>query len=108
LCGIRVLTLEGHTAVEASHIKPWNVSHDDRPANGMSLCRLCHWSFDEGLLRVSIRYEIAASPQLAVDGNLPGYLTSLEGRGIVRPAERAYWPDPESLRWHHENVFRAR
>ncbi len=108
LCGVRVLTLDGHTAVEASHIKPWSVSRDDRPANGISLCRLCHWSFDEGLLRVSTRYEIAASPQLAVDGNLPGYLTSLEGRGIVRPVERAYWPDPESLRWHHENVFRTR
>ncbi len=106
LCGVRVLTVEGHTAVEASHIKPWGLSYDDRPANGMSLCRLCHWGFDEGLLRVSGEYKIASSPQLSATGNLPGHLTSLGGRGIVGPSESLFWPDPESLRWHHEHVFR--
>lgn len=108
LCGIRVLTLDGHTVVEASHIKPWSISYDDRPANGMALCRLCHWAFDEGLLRVSPAYEIQVSGQLAISGNSPGYLIELSGGGIVRPSEEAYWPDPEALRWHHENVFRQR
>ena len=42
LCGIRMLTLDGHTAVDAPHIKPWSLSRDDRPANGMALCKLCH------------------------------------------------------------------
>ena len=108
LCGIRVLTLDGHTAVEASHIVPWSLSYDDRPANGMALCRLCHWSFDEGLLRVSASYEIAASPQLTALDNLPGYLTNLQGCSIVCPVEKIYWPDPNSLKWHHENIFRVR
>lgn len=107
LCGIRVLTLDGHTAVEASHIIPWSLSQDDRPANGMALCRLCHWAFDEGLLRVSVNYEIVTSSQLTAIDNLPGYLTNLKGRGIVGPAETAFWPDPESLRWHHGNAFRS-
>jgi putative restriction endonuclease len=107
LCGIRVLTLDGHTAVEASHIIPWSLSQDDRPANGMALCRLCHWAFDEGLLSVSTNYGIATSSQLTAIDNLPGYLTNLEGRGIVGPAETAFWPDPGALRWHHDNVFRA-
>lgn len=107
LCGIRVLTLEGHTAVEASHIIPWSLSQDDRPANGIALCRLCHWAFDEGLLKVSTNYSIVTSSQLTATDNLPGYLTSLKGRGIVGPVETAFWPDLESLRWHHDNVFRA-
>jgi putative restriction endonuclease len=106
LCGIRVQTLDGHTVVAAAHIVPWSVSHDDRPANGMALCRTCHWTFDEGLLRVSSTYEILASDQLRVFSNLPGYLTNLEGRGIVRPVEEAYWPDPASLEWHRDHVFR--
>ena len=72
----------------------------------MSLCRTCHWTFDEGLLRVSSAYEICASTQLSVSGNLPGYLVSLEGRGIIRPVEEVYWPDPTSLKWHHDRVFR--
>jgi len=107
LCGIRVRTLDGHTAVAAAHIVPWSETQDDRPANGMALCRLCHWGFDEGLMRVSSGYEISTSPQLTEIDNLPGYLTNLEGRGIVGPSQKPFWPDAESLRWHHKNVFRA-
>ncbi len=106
LCGIRIRTLDGHTVVDAAHIVPWSVGHDDRPANGMALCRTCHWTFDEGLLRVSPTYDILASIQPRVVSNLPGYLTNLEGRSIVRPAEAVYWPDPLSLEWHHDHIFR--
>lgn len=107
LCGIRMLTLDGHTAVDASHIKPWSLGHDDRPANGMALCKLCHWSFDEGLLGVSQHYTVMASDQLFAPDNLPGHLTSLKGRRIVSPANRMHWPDLDSLRWHRKEVFRA-
>jgi putative restriction endonuclease len=107
LCGIRVRTLDGHTAVTAAHIVPWSETQDDRPANGMALCRMCHWTFDEGLLGVSPEYQVIASNQLPVPDNLPGYLTNLEGRGIVGPSDDPFWPDLESLRWHHENVFRT-
>ena len=78
LCGVRVRTLDGHTAVTAAHIVPWSVGNDDRPANGMAHCRTCHWIFDEGLLSVSLTYEILASSQLRLADNLPGYLISLE------------------------------
>ena len=107
LCGIRVRTLDGHTAVTAAHIVPWSETRDDRPANGMALCRMCHWTFDEGLLGVSQVYEVVASWQLNTLDNLPGYLTNLEGRGIVGPARKPLWPDTESLRWHRENVLRT-
>jgi putative restriction endonuclease len=108
LCGIRVRTLDGHTAVAAAHIVPWSVTRDDRPANGMALCRMCHWVFDEGLIKLSSDYEISSSRELTTLGNLPGYLTNLEGRVILGPSRRPFWPDAESLRWHRENVFRAR
>ncbi len=107
LCGIRVRTLDGHTAVTAAHIVPWSETHDDRPANGMALCRMCHWTFDEGLLGVSQVYEVIASRQLSTLDNLPGYLTNLEGRGIVGPTRKPLWPDTESLQWHRENVLRT-
>lgn len=107
LCGIRVRTLGGHTAVAAAHIIPWSVSHDDRPANGMALCRMCHWVFDEGLVKLSSDYEISSSRELTTLGNLPGYLTNLEGRVILGPSREPFWPDVGSLRWHRENVFRA-
>ena len=107
LCGIRVRTLDGHTAVTAAHIVPWSETRDDRPTNGMALCRMCHWTFDEGLLGVSQVYEVIASRQLNTLDNLPGYLTNLEGRGIVGPSQEQFWPDASSLRWHQENVLRT-
>ncbi len=108
LCGIRVRTPDGRTAVAAAHIVPWSETQDDRPANGMALCRMCHWVFDEGLMKLSSDYEIPASRELTTMDNLPGYLTNLEGRVILGPSREPSWPDVESLRWHRENVFRAR
>jgi len=107
LCGIRVRTLDGHTAVTVAHIIPWSETQDDRLANGMALCRMCHWTFDEGLLGVSQMYEVITSQQLNTLDNLPGYLTNLEGRGIVGPSQKPFWPDTESLRWHRVNVLRT-
>jgi putative restriction endonuclease len=71
----------------------------------MALCRMCHWTFDEGLLGVSQVYEVIAARQLNTLDNLPGYLTNLEGRGIVGPSQEQFWPDITSLRWHQENVL---
>jgi putative restriction endonuclease len=58
LCGIKIVTLDGATAVDAAHIKAWRESHDDRPANGVALCRLCHWAFDAGMLGIRRDFEV--------------------------------------------------
>lgn len=105
LCGIRVRTLEGHTTVEAAHIRPWSETRDDRPVNGLALCRTCHWTFDERLVSVSQEYKIVASRQLNVLGNLPGYLTSLEGQPIFLPAQESYRPNHDSLEWHRKHLL---
>jgi putative restriction endonuclease len=108
LCGIRMLTPDGHTAVDAAHIVPWSVSHNDDPRNGMALCRLCHWTFDEGLVGVSPQYVVITSTQLAAAHNVPGHLVTLDGRGILGPFEQYLWPDLDALSWHHRHVFRKR
>ena len=46
-------TPEGRTAVAAAHIIPWRYSHNDDPRNGMALCGLHHWTFDEGLVTIT-------------------------------------------------------
>jgi len=108
LCGIRMLTPDGHTAVDAAHIVPWSISHNDDPRNGMALCRLCHWTFDEGLIGVSSRYVVITSPQLAASHNVPGHLLTLTDRGIIGPAEQPLWPYLDALSWHRQHVFRKR
>jgi len=108
VCGIRMLTPDGHTVVDAAHIIPWSIGHNDDPCNGLALCRLCHWTFDEGLISVSWRYVVITSPQLTTSYNVPGHLLTLAGRGIIGPAERPLWPDLDALSWHRQHVFRRR
>ena len=103
-----MLTVDGHTAVDAAHIVPWSVSHNDDPRNGMALCRLCHWTFDEGLLGVSPRYAVLLGRQLAQMPNVAGHLLTLDGRSIIGPGEQALWPDLDALAWHRREVLRAR
>jgi len=105
LCGIRMLTPEGHTVVEAAHIVPWKDSKDDRPTNGMSLCRLCHWSFDEGLMSVGKNYEVLVSKNVKQERNYPGHIFTLSGRSIFKPDEKKFWPAQENLDKHRKKVY---
>ncbi|HNB50470.1 MAG TPA: HNH endonuclease [Anaerolineales bacterium] len=105
-CGIRMLTVDGRTAVDAAHIIPWSLSHDDDPHNGMALCGLCHWSFDQGLLGVTAQYLVILSAELRSLENMAGHLLTLESRSILGPTEPALWPWLDALAWHRKNVFR--
>lgn len=107
-CGIKILTSDGHTIVEAAHIIPFSISKNDDPRNGLCLCRSCHWGFDEGLISVSAKYEVITSPQLTINSNLPSYIVTLAGRGIIHPVEEKFLPNLDNLAWHRKEVFRIR
>lgn len=106
LCGIRVLTPDGHTAVVGAHIIPWSETHNDDPRNGMALCYLCHWAFDEGLMSVSLSYVVMTSPRLAANNNVPGHLATFNNRSMIGPDDQSLWPEPTSLSWHLQERFR--
>ena len=104
---MRILTADGHSAIDAAHIVPWSVSHNDDPRNGMALCRLCHWTFDEGMIAVSPKYTVLLSLELRTSLNVPGHLMTLEHRPIIGPAEEVFLPDQDALNWHRHHVYRA-
>ena len=104
-CGIRIVTLEGHTVVEAAHIIPWSDSYDDRPTNGMALCRLCHWSFDEGLMSVGTNYEVLVSRFVSTDRNFSGHILTLSDRSILRPDDKEFWPGQKNLEQHRKGIY---
>lgn len=102
-CGISIRTPDHYTAVDAAHIIDWSVSHNDDPRNGLALCKLCHWTFDAGLMSVSEEYTVILSRELSANYNAPGHLSTLERRGIVGPRHRYLWPDRDALAWHREH-----
>ena len=108
LCGIRMLTPDGHTVVEAAHIIPWRETMDDKPTNGLALCRLCHWSFDEGLMAVGKDYEVLISKRVSREANLPGHMLTLSERTIFRPAMHTFWPGKKNIEWHRKKIFKTK
>ena len=106
LCGIRMLTPEGHTIVEAAHIVPWHETQDDSPTNGLCLCRLCHWSFDEGLMSVGKKYEVLVSKRVQSDRNMPGHVLTLMDRPIFKPEKETFWPSQVNLSRHRKGILK--
>lgn len=107
-CGLKVLTPDGHTAADASHIIPWSKTHNDAVNNGIALCKLCHWGFDEGLLAASAQNAVVVSGLVKADYNVPAHLPGLAGRPLTLPAEESFWPSQEALKWHRQEVYRGR
>jgi putative restriction endonuclease len=86
--------------VDAAHIIPWSRSKNDDIRNGMALCKLCHWAFDEGMMGVSDDYNVITSRQIAANPNVPGFLLTLNGRVIIPPPDRDLWPAQQYLAEH--------
>lgn len=106
VCGVRLRTPEGRTAVAASHIVPWSHSHNDDPRNGLALCGLHHWSFDQGMITVLLSHEIAVSTTIAAEPSTES-IQLLNGQRIRLPNNAYLHPAREALRWHNKNVFRT-
>jgi len=102
LCGVRIITPDQQTAVDAAHIVPWSVSKNDDIRNGMALCKLCHWAFDRGMIGVDNDYSVMTSRHISSNSNVPGFLTTLSGRGIITPAEKDLWPGQQYLTEHRK------
>lgn len=106
ICGIRIRTEEGHTVVDAAHIIPWSISHDDQASNGMALCKLCHWTYDEGMISIDAKYTVEVSTKIQTEKNLLGHIMTFSGRKIFTPEIKKHWPNPENLDWHKKEKFR--
>ena len=100
LCGIRIISPDSHTVVDAAHIKDWAVSHDDSPTNGLALCKLCHWTFDSGLVGFDNDYKVIIARSITRDGNLPGHIQQFAHRPMILPGQECYHPAKDNLAWH--------
>jgi putative restriction endonuclease len=72
----------------------------------MALCKLCHWSFDEGLMSVGTKYEVLVSKSVNINQNYPGHILTLSDRNIIKPEKVDFWPDQKNLAWHRKLVYR--
>ena len=93
----------------AAHIIPWAEDEATRldPANGLCLCALHHMALDGGLMTVSPGYRIHVGEVLrASTSTFAAHAFGEFDRQSITLPDR-FWPRPEYLRWHQDNVFEA-
>lgn len=93
--------------IDACHIVPFAVTHDDKVTNGIALCPNLHRAFDRGLVSVDEEYRILVSTNIDEDTAHPYSLTGLEGKSIVLPKQSQYRPSQDNLGWHRREVFKG-
>jgi putative restriction endonuclease len=104
-CRLRIVTLDGGTAVDAAHIVPFSVSHDDGIGNGLALCKIHHWAFDGGLLSLDDRYKILVSSAFNETGPTGLLLRTLGSNSILLPPQKPFYPALHAVRWHRTHRF---
>lgn len=112
VCGIR-LPASSHCrvpGVDSAHILPW-ASHDmdNHIGNGLCLCRMHHWAFDEQLIAIThengeYRVSVTERARAAFDAEALQFLKAHTGV-IPRtrlPTNPEHWPRPQFLREFYE------
>ncbi len=105
ISGMRIITGYDIQMVDACHIKPFAVSHDDTIKNGITLCPNLHRAFDRGLITITKKYEVLVSSGFT-ENNEFSSIRSYNGKRILLPDNPNYLPAVENLEWHFGVVFK--
>lgn len=90
VCGTRRETPNGRPEVEVAHILPKAKGGPDDIRNGIALCKLHHWAFDNGWLEITGNYRIEATNAPTKDGYSD--FAPLDGSQIILPDDPRKYP----------------
>lgn len=90
--------------VEAAHIIPFKISHNDHPSNGVALCRNHHWAMDNLLLAPCPDkaypwgiWKVSVTLDDRIRDN--EFSVAYRNRPLIPPSERKFFPAKEALEW---------
>lgn len=99
ICGKRRFSANNNPEVESAHIFPKKKNGSDDLRNGLALCKLHHWAFDNGLIAINENFRII------VDGNIKSNdnykeIFDFEDKQIIFPSKLEFKPHPLFLKEH--------
>ncbi len=104
--GVR-FRLDDLSIVDACHLIPFAISHNDHPTNGIALSKNHHWALDRHLIapfagETKLTWKVTP----CLDDRLEGHkeLLKLEGRSVLLPREKRFWPSDEAMQWRLERL----
>lgn len=93
----------------AGHIVPWSVDERRRsdPTNGVCMSATFDRLFDCGLVTIEddLTLRVSGRVRKLKDQAAADLIAVRHGQKIIPPAR--FYPDPQCLRWHRDNVFDA-
>ena len=104
ISGLRIEATINAQLVDACHIKPFSISQDDTVGNGVSLTPTLHRAFDRGLITIDEEYLVRISKSI-VENDSVYSLKQFEGKEILLPLEKRFYPLQENLGWHRNECF---
>ena len=111
LTGRSLTTASGSIMIEAGHIKPFRLTRDNHPTNGLALTPDAHWAFDEGLWTVhyttsSKDYRVRVASSSFVESGPGGqWLSRMDGRPLVFADQTTLRPNPTACADHQAQIF---
>jgi putative restriction endonuclease len=107
ISGLNITSLFDVAMIDACHIVPFSVSHDDSISNGISLCPNLHRAFDRGLITVDEKYQLLVSNSF-VEANQSDYgIKKFEGSKILLPNDAMFFPSQSNFEWHRTHIFKS-
>lgn len=105
ISGMRIISGYDIQMVDACHIVPFAVSHNDTISNGLSLSPNLHRAFDRGLVSIDKEYRVVVSESFT-ERITESSIKLYDGKLIMLPKEKDNYPSSENLGWHNKNVFK--
>ncbi|MBS1258877.1 MAG: hypothetical protein MAG551_01941 [Candidatus Scalindua arabica] len=102
---LNISALANISMIDACHIVPFSVSHDDTIKNGISLCPNLHRAFDRGLISIDAEYKVIVSNCFTENSESDYGIIKYKGKRMMLLMDQQYWPDRENLKWHRKNVL---
>lgn len=97
---MKVDAMVNASLVDACHIVPFSVSHDDTVGNGITLCPNLHRAFDRGLIFINENYEVEINSNFVENKNSSYNIRQFHGKKIKLPDNPKYYPKIDNLIKH--------
>ena len=96
--GLQLVSTTGAAPLlDACHIVPWSVTHDNSIGNGLALCPNLHRAFDRHLFWVDEDYRVRVAEGFGELGGHDYGVQRFNGRQLRLPKVQARWPKLENL-----------
>lgn len=107
-------TLSRIPGVDSAHILPWSIYNINNIVNGICINKLCHWGFDNGILRLEFNSSIKQYTLLIPEAfqklhseNKIDLTYFLQIQGVIPkknlPSNELLWPDQQNLKKLNES-----